>query len=373
MLRAYLESVRVLALDPTSNLVAAAIGVSIAVIFLVIIVLILLFFALSPQSSRHKTARRRGAPRARTVATRRTPEEVAREKARRRASRRVWWTTVLGGLAAAWIALFAGTSANLYCANTCHPMVGPADSWKGSAHREVRCVRCHEGYPATSLVTGTISRVRSLYYSLAEVPGAGTLLPPERCLSCHSSILRETIVSDRAIAMSHSEPVRGGAACTDCHGSQGHETEALVASMNACLPCHDGVTAAAECELCHPKGVEAALEQAPEQVGVPVRLPDRPGCGGCHSQASCDACHGIRMPHPADFDKAQKHARLAAFDAKERLCYRCHTPADCYECHIEFDAHVKGWRTGHSAYKRSDGNGYCLWCHETADFCSICH
>lgn len=374
MLAGYFEQIKALLADPTSNLVASAMGVSIGVVFLVIIVLVLLFFALAPERRpKDQRARTSGRPSQSAPAKPLTAEQLERRRLRKRQARRIWWTTVLGGLAVVWIALFAGTSANIYCGNTCHPMVGPSDTWKKSPHRQVACIRCHEGTPATSLVTGTVSRARSLYYSLANVPAEGALVPSQRCLSCHSGILRKKTVSRRGISMSHAEPIAAGSVCSDCHGGQGHVSESLSQGMPACLRCHDGRQASTECALCHTTGMEAVLELDKQEIGQPVRLPEKPTCGGCHSEEKCDACHGVRMPHPEDFSKPKNHAPIAAFEKKERVCFRCHTPNDCYACHRDFNSHPEGWKAAHKTYKRRDGDAYCLWCHDTEDYCSICH
>lgn len=369
---AYLQQLRQLISDPTSNLVGAALGVSIVVILLVIFVLTLLFFAVSPSSSRSRKAAPSKAGRKRKPPT---PEQIARRKARVRRARIVTWSIVVVGVFAAWIALFVGTSVNSYCGNTCHSMVQYAGTWKESPHASVRCVRCHEGDPKTTLVTASISRLKSVVHAVTSTRSPGIALPPSRCLSCHESVMTRTVVTDLAVKMSHKEPIEAGATCSDCHGAQGHLEQALIIGMSACLRCHDGVTASTECVTCHPKGIEASIREPERETGVAVRLPAKPTCGGCHSQKSCDDCHGLRMPHPADFGEPKRHASLAAFERKERLCYRCHARGECLQCHASFPGHTAGWKSDHVKYADADGRrgGYCLWCHDTEDFCGLCH
>lgn len=366
---AYLNQIRMLLTDPTSNLVGAALGVSIIVIVLVVIILTLLLFALNPYDKKKRG--KKGAKRRKTVTM--TRDEFHRLQARLRKARRITGLVVLLGLAVVWVALYAGTSVNAYCGNTCHTMVARSDTWKASPHESVRCVRCHEGRPVDAFVRGSASRLRSLSYAFLGTDATGVKVPSIRCLECHGSILEETVVSELAVAMSHREPISAGASCSDCHGQQGHIETSLIVAMPACLRCHDGVTASAKCTLCHPKGIEASISQPREPVGPSTRLPAKPRCGGCHSQKSCDACHGLRMPHSEDYEKPQRHARPAAFDAKNRLCYRCHTPSECGVCHPSFSAHGLNWKKDHAKYTRKDGNEYCLWCHETKDFCGLCH
>lgn len=276
----------------------------------------------------------------------------------------------VGSLATAYV----GTSVNSYCTSLCHAMANPATSWKSSNHKSVACVRCHEGRYAVTAPAAMVSRGRSIYLALSQSDVEPAPINAARCLECHAEILERTVVGPDAVAMSHVEVIEAGSDCGDCHGRQGHQPEALSAYMDICLRCHDGKKAPNKCTYCHPKGAEASISKPIESFGSPVQLPERVECGGCHAQTRCDACHGVRMPHPADFKKPQQHAMLGAFERKEAVCGKCHSPQDCSQCHQSFDAHSSepgAWRKDHQKYVWN--TGYCNWCHETRAFCSVCH
>ena len=58
----------------------------------------------------------------------------------------------------------------------------------------------------------------------------------------------------------------------------------------------------------------------------------------CHKDpAVCQDCHGLPMPHPADF--RPQHAKVATSRADVR-CRKCHTEYDCRNCHARH-AHPK--------------------------------
>jgi len=183
-------------------------------------------------------------------------------------------------------------------------------------------------------------------------------------------------VEARGLRVVHGHFTDDGVDCARCHVRVGHAPSSGVrqGSMSECLRCHDGTTASAACATCHIDDVGyTALE---DRSFGPVRLP-KATCGGCHQEETCDACHGLRMPHPEDYADPHLHAAAGAFSGREDLCYRCHTPRDCGACHgtlvLEGGGHALNWRSAHRQYSFADGNGYCLACHKTQDFCRVCH
>lgn len=361
-MNAFFRSLARLVQDPTSNLTATAIGVSIVVIALLIVVLALIAVAL---------------PAARGVGKKRVrPKKAAsvvspRIKKRLDARGKILVLTILGlGVVVGFGALYVVTSTDAFCTRTCHSMQVVEDAWEHSAHGRISCIRCHEGQLGLSLPNAVVQRARSVYLELRGPDGYAIGVPSERCLQCHAEIAQVTIISGRGVAMSHREALDGGGACVDCHGSQGHTAGVLTTGMNACLRCHDGTVARADCTVCHPRGVEYSIRLSDNVFGSPARLPAPPSCGGCHSEASCDKCHGLRLPHPAGYGTAAGHAKAAAFDRKV-LCYRCHAVTDCQRCHMPFTAHQKDWNRAHAAYPRA--TTWCSNCHETQNFCAVCH
>jgi hypothetical protein len=147
--------------------------------------------------------------------------------------------------------------------------------------------------------------------------------------------------------------------------------------MGKCLQCHQGGDGApATCATCHLTDIG--------QIKVPdrypkVRIEERATCEGCHSLDACRSCHGLDMPHPEGFVDPQQHARLAAFEKKEELCFRCHEPELCASCHTINQpgssqanwGHQPGWRDEH----RTRSADECRACHTEAgsSMCRLCH
>jgi cytochrome c nitrite reductase small subunit len=96
-------------------------------------------------------------------------------------------------------------------------------------------------------------------------------------------------------------------------------------------------------------------------------------CWLCHTQTTCDDCHRLPMPHPADWPKA--HA--AAFAADPRPCKTCHfaqDPGFCEQCHHGVSTAAE-WtlKTGHPvAIKQAGSDKSCYKCHEKP-YCTSCH
>lgn len=271
---------------------------------------------------------------------------------------------------AAIVAAYASTSASTFCGSVCHDMLRPSDTWKASSHADVPCVSCHEGSPAYA-PAALVTRTRCLFEQVTHDSALGaSVVPSERCLGCHAQIRRGILIGSSGVAMRHSDVIAAGAACDDCHGGQGHEQPGVVVAMSKCLPCHDGKTAQARCATCHRTSADQLIRPVDSSFGK-VALQAPPACGGCHDQKPCDRCHGVRMPHPADYADPRLHAKAAAFSGKDTTCYRCHIFADCSPCHKSFDAHVKDWLHVHRTYPRD--TQWCAGCHRTKDMCSLCH
>ncbi len=357
----YLEALRRLVEEPTANLTATAIAFAIVVLILLIITLILLLIALRPAESERPTPVEHAAP--------------AEWRPRSRLDVKTWMVLWIVGIVLFSIALFASTSTDRYCADVCHSMVPAADRWESGPHSSVSCVDCHEAGAGTGLLTSAASRLQDVADTI--LPGATAQhprVPADACLHCHESVCDQTLTTDRGIRVAHRDFLAEGAPCETCHGNVGHPSEELEAVrgsiMSSCLRCHDDETASAECATCHvgDPGMTPIVERKPVRVEMPS-----PTCGGCHQQQTCDACHGIRMPHPDDFADPHQHARPAAFAAGKDLCYGCHVESDCSSCHQRFETHGEDWALRHTKYTFADGNGYCLWCHKTPDFCRVCH
>ena len=354
-MNARLQMLRALAQNPAGNPVATAFAVAILVCALLLVIVALLAWALPARTPHHRRKRRRRVSEDGTTRPRHPYGGLV--------------LTVV--VAAAAVALGYGTTAQTsFCASVCHATSKAAESWRASPHSGVPCIRCHEGIPVLSAVPALFSRAYSAYAEVTRREGGhASAVPSSRCLDCHSAVAGNLTVNSAGLAMRHSDVIAAGAACEDCHGMQGHGPS-QAPLMASCLRCHDGRVAATECDTCHRRGADALIRARDTRFGK-VKLPDKPTCDGCHSEAPCDKCHGLRMPHPVGYQDPRMHAAPAAFDRKQKLCYRCHTFGDCSACHLPFNAHVPNWKEVHKKYPRD--TAWCVSCHETPDMCGTCH
>lgn len=104
-------------------------------------------------------------------------------------------------------------------------------------------------------------------------------------------------------------------------------------------------------------------------------------CFTCHIRAEfCDACHGVEVPHTAEFVSGHGTGLSPTRDASS--CGVCHNdtgkPAnDPYTCtlchHPAFDPTVgTPWQRQHDDNVKASGSGPCFECHDR-DYCADCH
>lgn len=429
-LSSFLQSVREVIADPTSNLVLAVLLLGIASLVLLILVIFVLFLLAGTSEDEEEaegegeeglTEEERAAallevetlpsgatvegvgettpsPEAPVEAAAETPAGVeSGQKPARKPSRTL---AVLGALVVP-VLIVAGiaggyviTAQNRYC-ESCHAnqlakqtaVDGVADAHFGlsNAHAKARCVACHEGDQVTSAFGNSSDRLRHLAYFVAgRRTGRNAAVDPRHCLSCHERI-ETTVILDakRGVKMSHKEPLAAGANCRECHTDQGHVAGAPSPGMSACLRCHDDSNASASCATCHTR--EPSVAASSNRLFAPQRIVSKGDCGGCHDQKKCDACHGLRMPHDIQFLQ-YGHSKQAAFDGK-KLCWRCHTMGDCGRCHqtdpntANFWGHTSGrdWLTRHQTIVPPGAVAGC-GCHGRSpyvksgqDYCLQCH
>ncbi len=202
------------------------------------------------------------------------------------------------------------------------------------------------------------------------------------CTSCHEASLAGTTTNDeRGLKVSHAEPLAASAACIDCHTMRRGVVSVHNAGMKPCLRCHDDSTASSECATCH-EG-QAAAAARPRTTSFQDAQIQEVSCSGCHDEErDCDPCHGLRMPHTAEF-KLHAHARAATVDiwyGGGKACRRCHTESrhPCSGCHSELIGAAHG--TTMASTHKSANSAHCNACHmqkaypATRDFCKdVCH
>ncbi|HEX9093228.1 MAG TPA: hypothetical protein VF902_04520 [Coriobacteriia bacterium] len=398
---AALRSILNIVENPTSNLTAAVLLMAmVTLLVLVIIIALLLVVTRRPGSKapgtgagiRKRSEPSRSAddyeyPELSPLLPKREPGKAEEEPAKPERARRglgvlltgaaFWWLVAIL-LAVALVSGYALTSQDSFCLESCHAGQPETQARAKSAHAAVRCVQCHEAPGLSQVPAALIQRSAHLLTpSIPSVSAYGGAVPSRVCLGCHRDITDRAIESSSGVRVLHSHPLAAGMSCSDCHVSAGHGAAGGRVPMAQCVRCHDGKTAPAGCSTCHTKdtGKAVASLEAQRLFGL-VQLGPVTDCGGCHSQAKCDACHGLRLPHPAEFVRWE-HARQSAFGRKQ-VCYRCHTIATCSKCHLDFSAH--GGQKWIAAHRTSEPKCVCHWVKLPADaqpangrFCPVCH
>lgn len=321
---------------------------------------------------------------------------TASERADRRvsASGRLW--IALGGTIVAIVltavAFDLGSGRPALCAS-CHEMSASAETWQQSAHSVVACVECHESptqwYQLAERVGGRIallSRDVNAHWSEAYAAGMDPSLtetakptPDAVCLQCHDPNRKAT--SGYRILIDHVEHAKRNGSCVSCHVRTAHPQESRggpLSLMGQCYTCHgsdeypDADTA---CGTCHPADYDP-LPTSHREVEwstahgrtweVDAKL-----CTMCHQESFCSDCHGLAMPHPAEW--VGEH--VAPGEAEPQVCARCHEGGQqlCSSCHhARYAPSDVAWLDEHPAGVRAEGAAACFSCHEP-NSCSFCH
>jgi len=258
---------------------------------------------------------------------------------------------------------------------TCHAIDDQVATWNLGPHAGVSCYGCHARPGIGGAVEVSLTRAGH-YIDFRTRADTETVVASrvfaDGCIRCHGEIA-DGVVGE-AVLMRHSDVIAAGYACERCHETAGHESlererRVSASTMGLCLGCHDGTTAASACEVCH---VESPMDSAVSPGAGAVRVAIR--CTGCHDDATdrrCVDCHGLVLPHPADF--MGEHARISANEPG--LCESCHgeTARTACGCHTDTNEHgtFDQWFPRHGTAAKMTNGGGCN-CHETR-FCQFCH
>jgi hypothetical protein len=334
--------------------------------------------------------------------SRKTPSGRLRSLAAQRARtegavRSTPWAVRLGVPVMLLLALLGG---DVYLARPetcaqCHRQGAYHESLAQTAHKDITCVRCHMEPTVSGLARFNVDYARWLItYGTAKTapePGPGSVRQ-SACVRCHRDVRTETIEAG-GIRIRHSDILATGASCRDCHNDSSHPgalVEPSVPSMDLCLPCHDGETAAVDCQTCHIRDPGSRPEPGRGYTSLKTAgAPD--ACYACHDEAPCSSCHGIRMPHPPDWAPVRPnepgqvvgHARPGFVDRE--LCWRCHfaegrpfVPAEeSCSCHGLYGRQHGGqaWVAEHGPEATGQRGGTfadCFGCHSQT-LCDLCH
>ena len=192
-------------------------------------------------------------------------------------------------------------------------------------------------------------------------------------------------------AFSHAPHLAKGAKCADCHLEPTHTTDGVrKPTMKKCFGCHSLTDASApsgKCSTCHP----ATFPLKPASHNDPLWLPSQAElvsvrathpkaaakpdseCTFCHAPKFCQDCHGVDMPHPANWQA--NHSDVASKTGGQ-VCMQCHPNSEsCSACHHPgYKPGGTPWIQMHPTVVQNLDNGVtsCLVCHSTIT-CAHCH
>jgi hypothetical protein len=306
------------------------------------------------------------------------------------------WIAIAVVVVAVW-ALVGGVymSGSSVVCNACHEMRPAVATWRTSAHAQVECPACHQSPRPASRFPEMLAERASLMQrdfgahfsgdtSIAPIASMTTTstISDETCLHCHDLSREVTVRSD--VIIKHAEHAKRNKSCVSCHLWTAHpvpETERPLLLMARCFTCH-GRTADAKapgtCETCHSGEFEARPESHRSaswrtKHGKASQTKAQP-CDMCHEPSFCTNCHGLQMPHPADWVKGKPgHSTVGA--ANRQVCAQCHTekPDLCSMCHHKDQQPANGpWVDQHPEMVRKRGASFCFECHKDV-FCYDCH
>ncbi len=303
-------------------------------------------------------------------------------------SLRAWWSaprnraqaSAVGALVAivVLVLLIAGSTSQV--CGACHAMSPYARALKASKHEGIDCYECHLSSGALSWIgfkSGELFRMYPKALIGRKVSGPGTRIADERCLDCHEHVERSSLEAG-GIRIAHAA-CAAGRACDSCHGAVAHgkATRWVRAPvMETCIRCHLDRGVTVRCRACHVSRTAKELLARPtwSTTHGPLwrthhGMEDMRLCSLCHAPADCAKCHGIELPHPADFGGAHGDAARAY----STRCPECHDRKSyCDTCHGVKMPHPKGYLKVHSADAKALDDQKCIICHFEED-CGGCH
>lgn len=287
--------------------------------------------------------------------------------------------TVLALLTVTVLALDLAAWSPAVC-RACHrETLGDGSNTPG--HESIGCMECHQGYRSLVKLVGAGHIVEGALTPGASAYSAVGSVEDEACVSCHPVEKLLEVVESRGVRMSHRGLPEGGYVCVDCHEALVHDTpdgKLPVPTMGMCTTCHDGASAASSCDTCHPERAADDGDRLHDAEWAQTHgaewekghgLGDLSTCGVCHKPEKCTSCHGVPLPHPADFGVLHGHQ---AIELGQAMCRTCHTDAFCSSCHGIEMPHPTGFLQQHSAVAKNRTDGRCLACHTSAN-CNECH
>ena len=283
----------------------------------------------------------------------------------------------LAGVVVFLALVLAVTAATLPGCALCHRSPDFTAQTAKGAHGGVACVRCHVQPGAPARLEYAYHTIFGMGLRLAPT-GTGPIagIPNETCLACHDAVMKKTVTSN-GLTIQHSTCSKGRM-CTDCHSETAHGTAVLwpqTSQMNQCLDCHSTSQVRSDCNKCHQgRSVQQRLRTGEWAVTHGPNWKQTHGmgdlhtCASCHPDDFCVRCHGIPLPHGADF--IRMHPLAAQTNRQD--CSVCHKQTFCDNCHGIPMPHPASFTPLHATIVKQRGQALCARCH-VKDDCSNCH
>jgi hypothetical protein len=289
--------------------------------------------------------------------------------------RAVVWS--LAGMVVALVLLLGVTAVALPGCTRCHRDPVFVEQTAKSAHPDVDCVRCHVQPGPAQQLAYAYHLIFGMGLRVAPVnsgPIAG--IADTTCLSCHEPVMKQ-VVTVNGLSIQHADCAKGRL-CTDCHSQTAHGAAvkwARTPQMNQCLDCHATTKVRSDCTMCHAERSQERRVQTGEWAVThgpnwkkTHGMGSLPTCASCHANDFCVRCHGIPLPHNADFLRTHPVSALA----NPKDCSVCHKQTFCTNCHGIEMPHPAAFTPAHSTIVRAQGTAVCYRCH-VPDDCTNCH
>ncbi|MBN2247770.1 MAG: hypothetical protein JW733_03640 [Coriobacteriia bacterium] len=297
--------------------------------------------------------------------------------ARIRSTRTVWTGAI--ALGAVLLAVISVTGSSPAACAACHS--GSSDGLAATEHADLTCYSCHAPSPGAALTfkASELLRMYPAWVAGGSVEGEpSTRMADRACRDCHSETVQaEEPVVARGLRIDHASCAADGS-CLACHSIVGHADATRAArgpSMGACVDCHANEGVSITCETCHVGGYERnELLRGSFRVTHGSNWKSTHGMGDlrqcvlCHQAADCVSCHGVGVPHPADFGTTHGATSLRS-DAE---CASCHRETFCSDCHGIEMPHEPEFLPEHPDLTTGLADDRCLRCHTSED-CDRCH
>ncbi|WP_240035306.1 cytochrome c3 family protein [Neobacillus notoginsengisoli] len=281
----------------------------------------------------------------------------------------------------------AFTSNPVFC-SSCHEMAPEYQTFKASAHSEIKCTQCHIEPGAKNMVLHKIESMKEVYYHIVGPPDPIVQTVPVlkvNCGQCHSDNRLVTATGD--LKVNHKKHVEESIPCITCHagvahgkvvdrGINGSETydhwteenigklmtkEYTNPNMGTCIDCHDKVN----------KGEKPWKDIA---YSLPVNTHGAEKDKGHDSEKAATASGDgtAAEPHDSVVGVEGKHetntkTQAIILQALGKQKEDVKLSMECLTCHEEISIpknhQQKNWNQGHGGAALKELN-QCLDCHK---------